>query len=151
ACTAEFLLLSQEEYKIVTHEAFYSKRYFEYTTHQVLTDEVYRTKIGILPVYRYWGYLNGDAELLSTSEKDQLGLTFVKKQFLPRSGIAYTDLVDLLRTRYVNPNYPTGWALLLLERIRWSYRFLLRLVDDKQPREHKFDKLIAFLVTYQPL
>ena len=151
SCTAEFFLLSQEEYKIITHEAFYSKNYFEQTMHQTISDDLYRQKIRILPVYKYWGYLNGDYECLSLSETDQIGLTFVKKQFLPRSGIAYTDLVDLLRTKYVNPNYPTGWALLLLERLRWSYRFLMTLVDQDKPTNNKYDRLITFLCKYQPL
>ena len=36
------------------------------------------------------------------------GLTFVKKQFLPRTGIQYVDLVELLKTRFINPAYPAG-------------------------------------------
>ena len=35
----------------------------------------------------------------SLDEAKKTGLTFVKKQFLPRTGIQYADLVDLLVTR----------------------------------------------------
>ena len=61
--------------------------------------------------------------------KDDVGLTFVKMQFLPRTGIQYVDLVELLKTRFINPGYPQGQALELMERIRFSYRFLQTLVD----------------------
>ena len=46
--------------------------------------------------------------MLSLDETEQLGLTFVKKQFLPRTGIQYVDLVELLKTRFINPNFPAG-------------------------------------------
>ena len=76
----------------------------------------------------------------------QKGLTFVKKQFLPRTGIQYVDLVELLKTRFINPNFPQGKALTLLESIRFSYRFLQTLVDTSSTDPKiRFAKLIAFL------
>lgn len=44
---------------------------------------------------KYWGYAN---------VKDLLeGLQFIKSQFLPRSAIRFSDLVDLLKTTFINP------------------------------------------------
>ncbi|HKM79459.1 MAG TPA: hypothetical protein VJY15_00655 [Candidatus Acidoferrum sp.] len=92
--------------------------------------------------------------MLSTDEDEQTGQkgqTFVKKQFLPRAGIQYADLVELLKTQCINPNFPKGKALTLLESIRFSYRFLQTLVDtSSNDPKVKYAKLIAFLEMAQP-
>ena len=48
--------------------------------------------------------------------------------FLARSGITYVELVDLLRTHYINPALPQGEALGAFERIPVSYSVLATLV-----------------------
>lgn len=149
AVDAEFLGLTQEEYIILVQEAFWPKRYFEITMHKSITDQKYRDNIGVRPVYDYYGYKT-DADMLSVDETAKIGLTFVKDQFLPRTGLAYTDLVDLLKTRFINPDFPQGKALTLLESIRFSYRFLLRLVNTKSKSpKTRFAKLVAFLKAAQ--
>jgi len=151
AVDAEFLGLTQEEYIILTKEAFWEKEYFDITLKTPHTVQEYREKIGVKPVHEYYGYkVDQDADMLSLDEDPktgQRGLTFVKKQFLPRTGIQYTDLVELLKTRFINPNFPQGKALTILESIRFSYRFLQTLVDpDKtKPATVRFAKLIEFL------
>jgi hypothetical protein len=95
-----------------------------------------------------------NAEMLSTDEDPQFGqagLTFVKQQFLKRTGIEYTDLVELLKTQFINPSFPQGKALTILESIRFSYRFLQTLVTNSDDPKIRFAKLIDFLETYQPL
>ena len=156
AVDAEFLGLTQEEYIILTREAFWPKRYFEITQKTSYTDEVYHQKIGVRPVPEYYGYTGKDPQpkddMLSTDEILKRGLTFVKKQFLPRTGIQYVDLVELLKTRFINPSFPQGEALAILESIRFSYRFLQTLVDTGSTNPLvRFAKLIEFLETYQPL
>ncbi len=157
AVDAEFLGLTQEEYIILTKEAFWQKEYFDITLKKEHTEEEYRQNIGVKPVHEYYGYYadNADdaqAEMLSTDETEEKGLTFVKKQFLPRTGIQYVDLVELLKTQFINPNFPQGRALTILESIRFSYRFLQTLVDySSTTRLGKFAKLIAFLETWQPI
>ncbi len=161
AVDAEFLGLTQEEYIILTKEAFWPKRYFDITLKKEHTETEYRNNIGVKPVHEYYGYYYGDSaeaqaqaqeEMLSTDETAQQGLTFVKEQFLPRTGIQYVDLVELLKTQFINPNFPQGRALTILESIRFSYRFLQTLVDyDSTNPQVKFAKLIAFLETAQPL
>ncbi|WP_211450788.1 neuraminidase-like domain-containing protein [Collimonas antrihumi] len=151
AVDAEFLGITQEEYIILTREAFWPKVYFELTQQQVYTDDDYRQKIGVRPVHEYYG-CKTEAEMLSVDETAQLGLTFVKKQFLPRTGIAYVDLIELVKTRFINPAFPQGRALAILENIRFSYRFLQTLVDtNSNDRNVRFAKLIAFLDGTQPL
>jgi hypothetical protein len=149
AVDAEFLGLTQEEYIILTKEAFWPKRYFDITLKKEHSDEEYRQNIGVKPVHEYYGYSEKNAEynMLSTEETTKLGLTFVKKQFLPRTGIQYVDLVEILKTQFINPNFPQGEALTILESIRFSYRFLQSLVDpDKsKSRQERFAKLIEFL------
>ncbi|MBA2680509.1 MAG: hypothetical protein H0U76_19205, partial [Ktedonobacteraceae bacterium] len=151
AADAEFLGMTQEEYIILTKEAFWPKRYFDLTQQKEYAEDEYRQHIGVKQVYEYYGYATED-EMLDTKEKDSLGLTFVKLQFLPRTGILYVDLVDLLKTRFINPNYPQGQALALMESIRFSYRFLQTLVDITSTNPVvRFAKLVDFLEQNQPL
>jgi hypothetical protein len=157
AIDAEFLAMTQEEYIILTEEAFWPKRYFEITQQTLYTEDEYQQNIGVQPVHEYYGYHGdtGAADMLSLDEDEQSGrkgLTFVKKQFLPRTGIQYTDLVELLKAQFINPNFPQGPALTVLEAIRFSYRFLQTLVNTgaTDPKT-RFAKLIAFLDTWQPL
>jgi len=155
AVDAEFLGLTQEEYIILTREAFWPKTYFDLTLQMVHSVDDYQAKIGVRPIHEYYGY-GSEADMLSIDENPasgQKGLTFVKKQFLPRTRIQYTDLVDLLKTQYINPAYPQGSARLILESIRFSYRFLQTLLVDTGSSDPKvrFAKLIDFLNTMQPL
>jgi Tc toxin complex TcA C-terminal TcB-binding domain/ABC toxin N-terminal region/Neuraminidase-like domain len=162
AVDAEFLGVTQEEHIILTKEAFWPKRYFEITQQTTYSDHQYQQNIGVRPVCEYYGYAvsscsdmpPGCDEMLSTNEDvntGKRGLTFVKKQFLPRTGIQYTDLLDLIKTQFVNPNFPRGNALAILESIGLSYRFLQRFVDRTcNDPKIRFAKLIAFLEEYQP-
>jgi hypothetical protein len=153
AVDAEFLGLTQEEYIILTREAFWPKRYFDLTQNATFNEADYQQKIGVKPVHEYYGYQT-EADMLSLDEAPgtgQKGLTFVKKQYLQRSGVQYVDLVELLKTRFVNPNFPQGKALTILESIRFSYRYLQSLVDPSTEPKIRFAKLIEFLEIYQPL
>src|SRR5262249_20731261 len=120
AVDAEFLGFTQEEHIILTREAFWPKAYFDLTLQKSHTDDEYRQKIGVKAVHEYYGY-SAEADMLSVDETRKLGLTFVKKQFLPRTGIQYSDLVALLKTRFINPAYPQGEALTLMDSLRFSY------------------------------
>ena len=151
---AEFLGITQEEHIILTREAFWPKAYFDLTLQKVHSDDEYQKKIGIRQVPEYYGYTGATAEIdmLSIKETSKLGLTFVKKQFLPRTGIQYVDLVELLKTRFINPAFPQGRALTILESIRFNYRFLQTLVDTgSNDRVKRFAKLIEFLNGAQAL
>lgn len=154
AVDAEFLGLTQEEAIILTREAFWPKDYFDLTLQMVHTVAEYQARIGVHPVHEYYGY-SSEADMLDIDENPasgQKGLTFVKKQFLARTRIQYTALVDLLKTQYINPAYPKGRARVILEGIRFSYRFLQTLVDtgSSDPKV-RFAKLIDFLNTVQPM
>jgi hypothetical protein len=148
---AEFLGITQEEHIILTREAFWPKAYFDLTLQKVHTDDEYQKKISVRPVHEYYGY-STEADMLNIDETAKLGLTFVKKQFLPRTGIEYLNLVDLVKTRFINSAYPQGMALTILESIRFSYRFLQTLVDTSSTDPKvRFAKLIEFLNSAQLL
>jgi len=157
AVDAEFLGLTQEEYILLTKEAFWPKRYFEITQQRTYTDDEYRQKIGVRPVCEYFDYCEPATcrqDMVSTDEspgRGQIGLTFVKKQFLPRTGVQYADLVELLKTRFINPYFPRGKALTIMEGIRSSYRILQSLVDTSSTDPKiRFARLIAFLEAARP-
>jgi hypothetical protein len=95
--------------------------------------------------WEYWG-------LDYTKPEDMLdmsigkGLTFVKAQLLPRTGVLYADLVDMLRTNYLNPNMPKGRAKVILESFQFSYQFLATKIDTKaKHRMARLRPLLQFL------
>lgn len=145
ATDAEFLRITQDEYIILTKEAFVSKEHWDKQCNKVHTSEEYTTAIHLKPTCAYFGYTT-DAGLLSLNEDTKGGLAFVKKQFLPRTGVQYADLVQLLKTQYLNPNMPQGKALAMMETLRFSYRYLqsLVVVEASTPKV-KYEKLIDFL------
>ena len=145
AADAEFLSIIQGEYIILCGEAFWPLEYFNITQNQVYTPEQYRTNIGFKEPNEYWGLSLTD--MTSEDETLQTGLMFVEAQLLRRSGLAYADLVSVLQTTFINPNYPQGKPLAILESIQFSYRFLQRLVDTTATTKKKrFAKLIKFLL-----
>ena len=144
---AELLLITQEEYIIITKQAFWPKRYFDIRHGTTFTTSDYQTKIGVMPIYNYWGVdYTSVQDMLSTDEAAQIGLTFVKKQFLPRSGILYEDLANLLKTQFINPNLPTAKSLVTMESIKFSYMFLTSLIDlNAKTTKDRFKQMLAFL------
>ena len=78
AVDAEFLVLTQEEYVILTREAFWPKAYFDLTIQPVPSQDQCEKQIGVRPVPEYYGYVGDQAEsdMLSTDETSQIGLTF---------------------------------------------------------------------------
>jgi Salmonella virulence plasmid 28.1kDa A protein len=121
AVDAEFLGLTQDEFSILTQKNFASDA------------------ISTMPLYKYYGY-DTEGEMLDASESTQKGLKFVKKQFLPRTGIQYTDLVELLLTQSLNPKMPKGKAKFIAENLQFSYTFL-----QKFKAANGQDKLIDLL------
>ncbi|KAI0185780.1 hypothetical protein EV127DRAFT_440632 [Xylaria flabelliformis] len=94
AIAAEVLGMQHEDYVAVTNESYYS--------HQTLLDsgrnlslENYQKQIGLKRRYEYWGYAS-DAEMTGPS-----GLTNVKTQLLPRSGLDFAGLLSLLKTNFL--------------------------------------------------
>lgn len=149
AVDAEYLGLTQEEYVILTHEAFWPKAYFDLTQKSDLSPAEYAQYIGVRPVHEYYGYA-AEADMLSVDETRGIGLTFVHRQLLPRTGVHYADLVEIVKTRFINPAYPTGEALIVMESIQASYRFLQTLVDTTTTDPKlRYAKLIAYLTSHR--
>lgn len=76
--------------------------------------------------WKYWGYPR-DTDLLSTDESTHTGLRFVEAQFLPRSGIQFSDLVDMLKTEYINPmaNFAARNTIAILHHSEEDMRYRL--------------------------
>ncbi|KAK3937415.1 hypothetical protein QBC46DRAFT_319727 [Diplogelasinospora grovesii] len=143
---AEMLGLVQEEYLILTGEVFFESDYFAVAENISLTLSEYQSRVGLLPPYKYWGY-SSEAEIYSTDETARTGLQFVKRQFLPRSGVSYSDLVAMVETSFINPRQPQGRAKTIFDELQFSYRFLQTLVDDEaKDSKRRYGKLAEFLV-----
>ena len=66
--------------------------------------------------------------------------------------MSYTDLVDLLKTAFINPYYPQGWPLKIFDSLRFSYAYLQTLVETQftDPRQ-RFAPLVQYLNSNMPL
>ncbi|KNY25611.1 Tc toxin subunit A [Pseudobacteroides cellulosolvens] len=140
ASDAEFLGLTMEEYVILTKECFESKGLMDKLKDKIHTDDEYQQLIGVKPVCKYYGY-DDDSTMLG-----EKGLTLIKKEFLRRTGIEYVNLVDLLKTEYINPCMPKGKSKTIMESLHFSYRFL-----QNYARIHGIDKMAEDLVTAEKL
>ena len=158
ALDAESLLFTQEEYVILAHQAFTppaAKTGSCGSGCQCINCQASMTKykdaIGLVDPWDYFGYKSRD-DLVNDDPATKTGLAWVKKQFLPRTGITYVDLVTLLKTRSINPNMPTGKALATMLKLRFSYRFLMYLVHTKfKDNKRRFATLVKFLNFAQKL
>ncbi|MCC9074418.1 hypothetical protein LNQ49_22755 [Flavobacterium sp. F-65] len=135
AYDSEFLNITKEEYIILTKECFESKTLMNKLKNKTFTDSEYQELIGVKLVGEYYGYDN-DAAMLSDN-----GLTLIKKEFLRRTGIDYFNLVDLLKTEYINPFLPKGKSKNITESLHFSYRFL-----QNYAKIHGIDKMAEDLV-----
>ncbi|WP_432409200.1 neuraminidase-like domain-containing protein [Wukongibacter sp. M2B1] len=118
AADAEFLGLTKEEYVILTKESFEKKALVDKLKNKIHTDAEYQQLIGVKPVCKYYGF--DDNNIMLGDD----GLALIKKEFLRRTGIDYVNLVDLLKTRYINPYTPKGKSKTIMESLHFSYRFL---------------------------
>jgi Tc toxin complex TcA C-terminal TcB-binding domain/Neuraminidase-like domain/Salmonella virulence plasmid 28.1kDa A protein len=125
AANAEFLGLTQQEYVILTKQGFKTKEYWDKACKTEHTQKEYEVKIGLKKVHEYYGY-ETEQQMLNADEAEKEGLTFVKKQFLRRTGVEYKELVDLLKTETLNPNMPRGKALTIALSIHFNYQTLNR-------------------------
>ena len=145
AIAAEFLHLVEEEYVILTKEGFHTKEWYELKKETSLTRSQYEQKIGLKNTWDYYG-INGENQMLEelkwvkpAQDRGILG-------FLRRVNMRYVDLIELLKTRYINPNYLSGKALAYMNSIRYSYRYLQTLVDNEQnDLKAKYQKLVKLL------
>ena len=148
AADAEYLGLTQEEYIIITQEAFVSYEYWSKQSVDKHKPEEYPGQIGSLALPAYYGYVAekpyiSEEQMFSIDEDERIGLTFVKDQFLNRTGIQYLDLVELLKTQSLNPNIPEGQALDIMQKIQLSYRFLQTLVNhDANDLKLKYGRVL---------
>ncbi|PET30550.1 hypothetical protein CN518_20215 [Bacillus anthracis] len=118
AADAEFLGITMEEYVILTKECFESKDLMDKLKNKIHTIDEYQKMIGVKPVNKYYGFED------EGTMRGANGLTLIKKEFLRRTGIDYFNLVDLLKTRYINPYMPRGKSKTIMESLHYSYRFL---------------------------
>ena len=105
AINAEYLKITAEEYLILIGKGFDS---------QVVLPAV--------PLFKYYGLPNSNLSPLSKVP-----------EFLSRTGIAYADLVELIKTNFFNPNYPQGEALSFFLRIPISFAALTALKNSNFP------------------
>jgi len=142
AADAEYLGLTQQEYVILTKQGFKTKEYWDKACGKKHTEEEYERKIGVREVHEYYGY-EKEQQMLNADEAEKEGLTFVKKQFLKRTGIEYKDLVELLKTETLNPNMPRGKSLTIAQSIHLNYQTLSR-AKQLLGQEFLSDALVKF-------
>jgi hypothetical protein len=140
AVDAEYLGITKEEYVILTKQCFETKALIDKLKNKIHTEEEYREMMGVKPVHKYYGY-DDEATMLGSS-----GLILIKDEFLRRTGINYVQLVDMLLTCYVNPRLPKGKAKVVMDSLRFSYRFL-----QMYAQAYGLDKMAEDLVKMEKL
>lgn len=143
AADAEYLKMSPLEYSLITNESFVSKEYWD---EQLLltsggrrsTASQYLEKLELPVLERCYGYQRA-ADLLSRGSSRKDGLCFVGDQFLPRTGLKIADLIELLKTRYVNSDDSISLPIgCLIEEMT---------IDFKQPAvaRERYEKMHRFI------
>ncbi|KAK5992853.1 Toxin subunit YenA2-like protein [Cladobotryum mycophilum] len=93
---AEALGLQHEDYVAICREGFYSLDFLR-TLDPSMDEKKYVELIGLMTAGQYWGYKDDAAMVNPTG-----GLTNITEQLLPRSGLNFQDLLDILKTSYIN-------------------------------------------------
>ncbi|KAJ4982592.1 toxin subunit protein [Stagonosporopsis vannaccii] len=142
----EVLGMQQEEFLILTKGVFWEKEFFEISAGlSPMTNEQYQRRVGLRSPLQCWGYPTAE-EMFSMDENARTGLSFIKEQLLPRSGLSYTELVDIVSTDFVNPHKPTGLDKIVFESLRYSYKFLQELVDNNGSA--RYDRMADFVASH---
>ncbi|KAF2210002.1 hypothetical protein CERZMDRAFT_86627 [Cercospora zeae-maydis SCOH1-5] len=125
----EVLGICQEEYLIWTKGVFWEKDHFIHTEGlPSLSDDEYRRRVGLKETWSCFGYASAK-ELLAPGS----GACQVKQELLPRLGLSYASLVEIVQTRFCNPNFPAGRDKLIMEALGVSYRHLQTYTDTNDP------------------
>jgi hypothetical protein len=139
AADAEYLDLTEEEYVILTKQGFTSREKWKLEPGNKQKDyEAYLAHICHKKIWEYYG-LQKESDLVPELKVVKYPPDMRKAGFLKRTGLLYTDLVELLKTQFINPNYLNGEALEYFKSIRYSYQFLESNVNKKiiAPKERK--------------
>ena len=94
--TAELLGLQEEDYLAITGESFLTADFLG-----ISNKDDYEKRIGLQPSCAYWGYSTND-DMVSVDEGRKGGLSFIREQFLKRSELSFQELLDLLRSSFMN-------------------------------------------------
>jgi len=113
---AQTLGMGHSDFLDLTMESFFDLQTVKNMTGNTsLQVEEYRKLCGLLPIWYYWGYEDkdvnqgdGEFDMLQNDNQnavapdDQIGLSFIKRQLLPRmGGESLTTLFRILKTRFM--------------------------------------------------
>ncbi|KAJ8108287.1 hypothetical protein OPT61_g8277 [Boeremia exigua] len=142
----EILGLVQEEFLVLTKGVFWEKEFFEISAGlSPMTNDQYQRRVGLRSTLQCWGYSTAE-EMISTDANARTGLSFVKEQLLPRSGLSYKELINIISTSFVNPYKPTGVDRIVFDSLRYSYKFLQELVDNTGSA--RYDRMADFVASH---
>jgi peptidoglycan hydrolase-like protein with peptidoglycan-binding domain len=136
---AEYLSMTPEEYRVVTG-----------------ADLDPAVTVSPRPVREMYGYaadqITRSVNNAPTTKSWKDWLADVP-ELLQRTGLAYAEVVELVKARFVNPAYPQGAALDLLGRIPIGFAALANLVQSKfaSPKQEVLDALANAGITLQQL
>jgi len=105
ALAAEILNLQPLDFAAIAHDGIYPQSFLNLMkglsrNYAEVWGDIDGDDVGIYKTPNLWGY-NDDTDMIAIDEKKELGLTFIKAQFLPRSGLSFEQLLELLNTLYV--------------------------------------------------
>lgn len=102
ADVANTLNLQPLDFSAVSRENIYTTKFLDTVAGLASGDSVTDPLSHILSVpkpHLSWGY-DGPGDMLNDSEKEKTGLCFICKQLLPRSGLTFKELLEIVNTTY---------------------------------------------------
>lgn len=105
ALAAEYLGLQQEDFMAVTREAFHPMEILQEQRgpSSFVSIPDYWRAFNVKSTHELWGYDASEdrtAEELMLDEETGKGLTFIKAELLPRSGLTFNELLSILKTHF---------------------------------------------------
>jgi hypothetical protein len=104
ALAAEQLNLQPDDFLTITNNAICTLDFFKRTWFPDMTLDNYKTIQGLMTTQQLWGYNTSKygqtTNTLMTGESE--GLPLVIQQLLPRAAITFQELIDYIKSRFVN-------------------------------------------------
>lgn len=105
ANAAEILGLEQQDFMAITREAFQPFEFWRSYEQLALASD-YRAAMGIRSAMALWGYDHDNLDTAGNKSRmldeiEGVGLTFIKRELLPRAAISFKDLQDILKTQFM--------------------------------------------------
>lgn len=147
AITAEYLGLTEGDYVALTGEDYLQNKYNSIEDDESSSPGEPAGPIKKRTWWEHWGY-----DKKAKALKEDTGPDVVRSEFLRRTGLKASDLVELLKTEYVNPFVPRGEGIAILENNEFGFVSFCKNLSGEINEEDpvvKYKALIDYMHSQQ--